>query len=132
MDRLTTSKLLLFFLQVKFAVTYLEVTLTDVKPMVPNDHKFINFDNLKIRRENKTEHVIFGSIEVFVELSNEFEVKKYFNRSTLLVKIYVTFKNIFAVCSFVLPKGRECLQEDCIPLRARKILRLLDEEDPSL
>lgn len=76
MDHSIISKVLflLVILHVGLIASYLEVTLTDVNPIVHNDTKFINFDNIKIHRMNKTEHVISGYFEAFVELSNDYEV----------------------------------------------------------
>lgn len=66
---------LLLFCKIHGILCYLDATLTNGKPIEYNDDKCVNFDKLRIKRVNKTEFVVLGSFQTFVELSNDYEVK---------------------------------------------------------
>lgn len=51
-----------------------EVDLTDGRAIVPNDDQFVNFDNLRVKKVNHSDHFLIGTIEFFVDLSNDYEV----------------------------------------------------------
>lgn len=51
-----------------------EVQLTLGTALVPNDRKFINLDRIRVKKFNHSEFYLIGEAEVFVELSNDFQV----------------------------------------------------------
>lgn len=59
---------------------YQEVSITDGRPIVANDTKFINFDNLRVRKVNKTHHLIVGTVEIFRDISNKFKIANFLYR----------------------------------------------------
>lgn len=65
--------MLLFAL--KYIDGYFEVDMTGGKSMVPNETKFINFDMLRVKKVSHTKYSMVGTIDIFVDLGNEFEVR---------------------------------------------------------
>lgn len=60
---------------IQTGVAFQDVTLTDGRPLVAHDTKFVNLDNLRVRKVNKTHHLIVGTFEVFRDINNNFEVE---------------------------------------------------------
>lgn len=63
---------------------FAEVQFTHARALVPNDTKFINFDDLKIEKVNQTGFMLSGSFELFVDLGNDYDVsRKSFSNDSL-------------------------------------------------
>lgn len=63
-------------------VAYQEVTLTEGHAMVANDTKFINFDNLRVRKVNKTHHLLVGTVDVIRDIGNDFNMETLLYRKS--------------------------------------------------
>lgn len=53
---------------------YIDASLTNIRSIYEKDEVFINFDNLRVKRVNRTEYHIIGEFNVFVELGNDYQV----------------------------------------------------------
>lgn len=42
--------------------------------MIANDTKFINFDKLRVRKVNKTHHLLVGTVDVIRDIGNDFKM----------------------------------------------------------
>lgn len=51
-----------------------EVDLTHSEVLVKGDDKFANIDKLRIKKVNKTHHLLIGEIVLYKELSDDFEL----------------------------------------------------------
>ncbi|CAO1302605.1 unnamed protein product [Diamesa hyperborea] len=68
---------ILILLAIKPTSGLFEASLTSVKLVFPNDTTFMNSNGLKVQRVNRT-HVMTGSLEFFVDVSNDYQVVTYF------------------------------------------------------
>jgi len=48
---------------------YFDLAIDYMEPVFKNDSKFANVDKLKVKRVNKTHHMIFGEITLFTDLT---------------------------------------------------------------
>lgn len=69
-------KLFIILSVVTYGDCFFEILLTSGQAIVSNDTKYLNLDKIRMRRVNRTEYVIVGEFEPFIELSNSYEVKK--------------------------------------------------------
>ena len=51
----------------------MEVSLTHGEPMVKNDNKYINLDNVRVKKVNRTHHLLIGNFTLFIDQGNEYE-----------------------------------------------------------
>lgn len=51
---------------------YHDVTITDGHAIIPKDRKFVNFDNLRVRKINKTHHLLAGRVELMRDIGDIF------------------------------------------------------------
>lgn len=56
---------------------FFHVEFTDGRPIFWGDNKTINFDNMRVRRVNRSDHLVTGSFETFVEIGDDFEVRRF-------------------------------------------------------
>ncbi|CAO1391757.1 unnamed protein product [Diamesa hyperborea] len=54
-----------------------EATMSSINMMISNDTSFMNSNGLKIKRVNRN-HVLTGSLEFFVDVSNDYQMVTYF------------------------------------------------------
>lgn len=71
MDNLTLVLFIAFTMQ---ANAFFEVSITNGHPMILNEKKFVNLDKLRVKKVNKTGHYVVGEIDIFIELSNAYQV----------------------------------------------------------
>lgn len=55
------------------AADYVEVSITDGKPIYCNN-TVLNFDDLKVKKINRSDHYLFGTVEVFEDVGNDLTV----------------------------------------------------------
>ncbi|CAO1384155.1 unnamed protein product [Diamesa hyperborea] len=51
----------------------MEVSLTHGEPMVKNDNTYINLDNVRVKKVNRTHHLLIGNFTLFINQGNEYE-----------------------------------------------------------
>ena len=51
----------------------MEFSLTHGEPIVKKDDKYINLDNVRVRKVNRTHHLIIGNFTMHVNQGNEYE-----------------------------------------------------------
>ncbi|CAO1414382.1 unnamed protein product [Diamesa tonsa] len=51
----------------------MEFSLTHGEPIVKNDQYYVNLDNVRVRKVNRTHHLIIGNLTLFVDQGNEYE-----------------------------------------------------------
>jgi hypothetical protein len=61
-----------FFLINCLSAEYLEVSITNGQPIY-SDNNIINFDDLKVKKVNKSDHYLVGTVETFEDLGNDFD-----------------------------------------------------------
>lgn len=54
---------------------YHEVTLTDGRAIVANDTKFVNLEHLRVKKVNKTHHLLVGTIDLLLDIDNSFQLQ---------------------------------------------------------
>lgn len=54
--------------------SYFDVMITNGLPIVTNDHKYINFDKLRVKRVNRSGYFLVGEFEPFIELGDDYQV----------------------------------------------------------
>lgn len=69
---------------------FVSIEFTNGRPIFYGDNKTIKFDKLRVRRVNRSAHVVTGSFETFVELGADFDVSRQFTAN-----IYQLMKNIY-------------------------------------
>jgi hypothetical protein len=67
-------KFLILFDTFCFIDCYFEISLTSGQAIIKNDTEFMNFDKLRVKKFNRSGHVLDGEIELFVEIGNDYEV----------------------------------------------------------
>jgi hypothetical protein len=55
-------------------LAFMEFELKHFEPLVKNDTKYVNFDNIRVKKVNKTHHLVVGDFEVFQDVTNDFKV----------------------------------------------------------
>ena len=53
---------------------YLEVSITSGQPIFSGNSSILSLDNLRVRKVNKTDHLLVGSFEIFEDVGNDFDV----------------------------------------------------------
>jgi cell division protein FtsL len=53
---------------------YREISITNGQAIYVESHKVINFDNLRVKKVNRSDHLLVGSIETFVDIGDDFYV----------------------------------------------------------
>jgi len=53
---------------------YFDLQLTDGGPLIASDSKYINFDKLRVKKVNRTTHLLIGELETFKDFGNDFQV----------------------------------------------------------
>lgn len=75
---MSTLKLLFMVTVVfgSFTVTsgFIEASLRHYESLVPGARKHVNFDNLRVKKINKTHHAFLGDLEVFREFGDEYKI----------------------------------------------------------
>lgn len=54
---------------------FVDIELIHGKPIFWGNNETINFDYLRVRRVNRSDHLVTGRFETFVDLGEDFEVK---------------------------------------------------------
>lgn len=71
---MNSVKILIFLSFTLQVYGFFEVSITNGQPMVRNDNQIANLDKLRVKKLNKTGHYVIGEIDLFVELSNAYQV----------------------------------------------------------
>lgn len=104
MDTIKFLTVLAIFYQVD---CYLEVFLTSAKSIYPGDKRVINFDNIRVKRVNRSDHLLIGTFEAFVELGNNIEVSENDHCVTPFLNNFLTVI-FFEIFHFRISRLRVC------------------------
>ena len=55
-------------------VTMMEFSLTHGEPMIKNDERYLNLDSLRVKKVNRTHHLIIGNLTMYVNQGNDYEL----------------------------------------------------------
>ena len=50
----------------------MEISLTDGEVIIKNDERYLNMDNLRVRKVNRTHHLIIGNFTLHVNQGNDY------------------------------------------------------------
>ena len=51
----------------------MEFSLTHGEPIIRNDENYLNLDNVRVKKVNRTHHLIIGNLSMHVNQGNEYE-----------------------------------------------------------
>ncbi|CAO1414374.1 unnamed protein product [Diamesa tonsa] len=51
----------------------MEFSLTHGEPIVKNDNNYLNLDNVRVKKVNRTHHLIIGNFTMYVDQGNDYE-----------------------------------------------------------
>lgn len=97
---ITLVSIIFFIGYLQEGSAYREVSLTEGRAIVANDTKFINFDGLRVRKVNKTHHLLLGTVNVNRDIDDEFRLE---------MRIYKKAGNVYQKTAFHIGPKKACL-----------------------